>query len=322
MIFIGIDISKKTFNTAIYHDEKYDDNQFENNQKGFKAFLTQFETFKENAYFCLEATGIYGLALATFLIEKNQKVIVENPIRTHAFCEMEMSRNKTDKADARSIARYCNHLYCKGDIENRLYHLKEKDIASLQDLVCRLEQLGKIKTQETNRLQVSLNKEAARSIKAIIKVIELECEKIQKTIKTLVKQNESLEKKVKLLTSISGFGDKTAWVFLASVGDITLFSHSGQLTSYAGLNPKIAQSGTSVHHSSLSKMGNRYFRKALYMPALTSIRHNPLMKDFYQRLIEKGKPKKVALCAVMRKLLVIGYGVLKSGKPFDPCYGK
>ena len=122
------------------------------------------------------------------------------------------------------------------------------------------------------------------------------------------------------MISIPGIGEKTAWSILAYLGDISLFSNAKQVTSYAGINPKIEQSGTSINKSSLSKIGNKRLRKALYMPALTAAKHNPLMKDLYERLQQKGKPNKVALCAVMRKLLVLAYGVLKSGKAFDPCY--
>ena len=88
------------------------------------------------------------------------------------------------------------------------------------------------------------------------------------------------------------------------------------------INPKIIQSGTNINKSSLSKIGHKKLRKSLYMSALVATRYNPLMLDLYERLQQKGKPKKVALCAVMRKLLVISYGVLKSGQLFDVNYAK
>ncbi|WP_306821331.1 transposase [bacterium endosymbiont of Bathymodiolus sp. 5 South] len=121
---------------------------------------------------------------------------------------------------------------------------------------------------------------------------------------------------------MDGIGNKTAWAIIAYMGDISLFDNAKQVASFAGLNPKIIQSGTGINKSSLSKMGYKKLRKPLYMPALVAIRYNPLMLDLYERLQQKGKPKKVALCAVMRKLLVISYGVLKSGQPFDVNYAK
>ena len=153
-------------------------------------------------------------------------------------------------------------------------------------------------------------------------VLDKQMVKIKKAIKEIVNDDDDLKQQVELLISINGIGEKTAWSILAYLGDISLFSNAKQVTSYAGLNPKIEQSGTSVDKSSLSKMGNKRLRKAMYMPAMVAVRYNPLMEDLYKRLLQKGKAKKVALCAVMRKLLVLSYGVLKSGVAFDPCYAR
>ena len=119
---------------------------------------------------------------------------------------------------------------------------------------------------------------------------------------------------------IGGIGNKTAWAILTYMGDISLFDNAKQVASFAGLNPKITQSGSSINKSSLSKIGHKRLRKSLYMPALTATRHNPVTQDLYNRLLDKGKPKQVAVCAVMRKLRVISYGVLKSEQPFDVNY--
>ena len=143
---------------------------------------------------------------------------------------------------------------------------------------------------------------------------------VQKKIADIVKHNSQLDEQVQLITSIKGMGDKTAWAILAYIGDVCLFTNAKQISSYAGLNPSIEQSGTSINRSRLSKMGCTRLRKSLYMPALVAVRYNPLMMALYERLQAKGKPKKVALVAVMRKLLVLAYGVLKSGKPFDANY--
>jgi transposase len=320
MLYVGIDISKLSFDVAILNNGSYQNRQFSNHSEGFKTFCQWVKSFKKESIFCMEATGIYGLALAKYLVEKGEKVIVANPIKINAFAKMEISRNKTDKADAQSIARYCKHLDDQGEITNNLFKPKGEAFEKLQFLITRLEQLDKIATQENNRLGVSLDKEAIRSIKSIISHIDKQIIKIKKVLKEIVKQDETLKQQVKLLISIPGIGEKTAWSILAYLGDISLFSNAKQVTSYAGINPKIEQSGTSINKSSLSKVGNKRLRKALYMPAMTAVKHNPLMKDLYERLQQKGKPNKVALCAVMRKLLVLAYGVLKSGKAFDPCY--
>ena len=153
----------------------------------------------------------------------------------------------------------------------------------------------KSKTQENNRLEASANKETSRSIKRLQKAIDNEIKQIKNTITDLVKNNESLRKQVELLTSIKGIGERTAWSILAYIGEILISSQiQKQIASYAGLTPKIVQSGTSINKSSLSKLGHKRLRKSLYMPALVAVRHNPTLKAVYERLVNNGKPKKVS----------------------------
>lgn len=321
MLFIGIDVSKLTFDVAYFLTGKYVNAKFSNDQAGFKAFIQHLKKHNSKQLICLEATGVYSFSLATFLAQKSLKTIVVNPIATHAFFKMEMGRNKTDKADAQLISRYCEHIFIKGDFDKRVYIPKSDDYEALQRLVTRLDQLEKSKTQENNRLEASCHKQTTRSMNRLIKFINTEIKTIKATISVIIKANESLNEQVKLLTSIKGIGDRTAWSILAYIGDISFFDNAKQVACYAGLTPKISQSGTSINKSSVSKIGHKKLRKSLYMPALVAIRHNPLMKEYYTRLVANGKPKKVAIIAVMRKLLVISYGVLKSEKPFDVAYG-
>ena len=316
MLFIGIDVSKLTFDVAYSLTGSYVNAKFTNDTVGFKDFIKRLKKHEAEPLICLEATGIYSFSLATFLAQQSIKVIVVNPIATHAFFKMEMGRNKTDKADAQLIARYCEHIYVTGDIDKKVYIPKHDDYEAIQRLVTRLDQLEKSKAQENNRLEASCNKQTTRSMNRLIKFINTEIETIKAAISAIVNDNESLKGQVKLLTSIKGIGDRTAWSILAYIGDITFFDNAKQVTSYAGLSPKITQSGTSINKSSISKIGHKRLRKSLYMPALVAIRHNPLMTEFYLRLVANGKPKKVAIIAVMRKLLVICYGVLKSEQPF------
>jgi len=319
MIFIGIDISKHTLDVAYSINNRYRHKQFNNNAVGFEALLS-WVTQRDDIYICLEATGIYSFDIAQYLSMKKINVMVVNPIITHAFFKTELSRNKTDKADSKLIARYCEHAVLNGDFENKSYHPKGKDYEAIQRLVTRCDQLEKSKTQENNRLEASANKQASRSIKRLQKAINNEIIWIKKEISKIVKNNETFRQQVALLISINGIGERTAWSILAYIGDINFFAHSKQMASYAGLTPKIIQSGTSIDKSSLSKLGHKRLRKSLYMPALVAIRYNPTLKAVYERLISNGKPKKVAIVAVMRKLLMLSYGVLKSKKAFDVNY--
>ncbi len=320
MIFIGIDISKLTFDAAYILNSRYVHKQFANNAKGFEVFLKWMNKSEECIYTCLEATGIYSFNLAQYLSQHKMNVMVVNPIITHAFFKMELNRNKTDKADAQLIARYCQHAVLNGDFEKKSYQPKGSDYEAIQRLVTRCDQLEKSKTQESNRLEASVNKQASRSIKRLQKAINSEIIQVKKAISNIVKNNLQLKQQVELLISINGIGERTAWSILAYIGDINFFSNSKQIASYAGLTPKIIQSGTSIDKSSLSKLGHKRLRKSLYMPALVAIRYNPTLKAVYERLVSNGKPKKVAIIAVMRKLLILSYGVLKSEKAFDVNY--
>jgi len=322
MLFIGIDISKASFDCALLIDNDYQCRQFKNDLKGFKALSQWLKPHNDSMLFCMEATGTYGIGLAKYLAKLNHSIIVVNPIKTHNFAKMEMLRNKTDKADAMSISRYCRHIFSGGDWQRHCFKPKGAGFERLQYLVTRLEQLNKFINQESNRLQVSQDKLTSKSIKSMLKHSKTQIIAIEKAIKLIIKNEPELNKQVTLLLTIQGIGDKTAWAILAYLGDIALFDNAKQVASFAGLNPKIQQSGTSLNRSSLSKSGNKRLRKALYMPAIVSMKHNPLMTDLYKRLQAKGKPNKLALCAVMRKLLVIAYGVLKSEKPFDVNYAK
>jgi len=320
MIFIGIDISKLTFDAAYTLNSRTIHKQFSNSPKGFENFFLWMNKSKKEVYTCLEATGVYSFELAQYLSQKKINVMVVNPIITHAFFKIELNRNKTDKADAQLIAKYCEHVVLTGDYKNKAYQPKDADYEAIQRLVVRCDQLDKSKTQENNRLEASVNKQTSRSIKRLQKAIDNEIVRVKKMIADIVKNNQTLRQQVDLLISINGIGERTAWSILAYIGDINFFSNSKQIACYAGLTPKIKQSGTSIDKSSLSKLGHKRLRKSLYMPALSAIQYNPVLKAVYERLVNSGKAKKVALIAVMRKLLILSYGVLKSGKPFDINY--
>lgn len=321
MQFIGVDISKQVFDVALLDNNgHYKMYQFPNNPSGFKALLRALGSHQKDSLFCLEATGIYSLALAQFLHQHELIVLLVNPIKTHAFAKMEMARNKTDKADAKLIARYCLHLYQNNAVEQHRFIPKLQQFEQLQALITRLAQLSKTRTQETNRLEGTTDGEVKKWIKQTLAHLDRQQKNIEAKLRTLMSEQDNLRQQASLLTSINGIADKSAWTILAYLGDVRLFSNAKQVASYAGVNPRQELSGSSVHRSRLSKMGHNKLRRALYMPALSAAQHNPILRETYQRLIAKGKPKKVALCAVMRKLLVIAYGVLKSEKPFDPNY--
>jgi transposase len=147
----------------------------------------------------------------------------------------------------------------------------------------------------------------------------------QQVIKKLIgdhfDQHPHLKQQRDLLTSIPGIGDMTASVLLAEIRDVSDYNNARQLAAYAGLTPCERSSGTSVKGKTrLSCTGNVRLRKALYLPAVVAMRHNPLLKAMSDQLLGRGKVKMQVIGALIRKLVHLAFGILKSQKPFDPNY--
>jgi transposase len=311
-IFLGVDIAKQKFDVALLKDSKYKTKVFSNNIKGFAelmAWLNQHGSLQ--AHVCLEATGIYGDALSTYLADQTMLVSVVNPAQIKSFGQSELSRTKTDKADAKLIARFCCAM------NPALWQPLPKEVRDLSCLVKRLESLNAIQQGEQNRLDVSRDI-IKPSIEKIIAVLDAEIKEVKAKINSHIDDHPHLKEKKILLDSIPGVGEATIAQILSMMCTPERFATAKQLVAFAGLNPKHRQSGSSVHGiSRISKTGDTTLRKALYMPAISATRHNPILKATYDSLVDSGKPKMLAVCAVMRKLLHIIYGVLKSGIPFD-----
>ena len=156
-------------------------------------------------------------------------------------------------------------------------------------------------------------------IKEHIAYLDQEIERIRQQIAGLIEQDPNLKRKKELLDSIPALGKATIPHILAELDDLEKFNHVRELVAFIGLAPKETLSGSSMKGKSrLCKIGHAQLRKALYMPALVSIQCNPVMIAFYNRLKDKGKNGKVIVCAIMRKLVHVIFGVLKSGKKYDP----
>jgi transposase len=223
-----------------------------------------------------------------------------------------LSRTKNDQADATTIARFCAAL------KPQAWTPPSPEMAQLQSYSRRLRALEQMATQEKNRLKTTVNESLIEDIEAHLVFLETQIDNVKKRQKELLNEYSSLKSQADLLTSIVGIGEPTAMTILAEIGDINQFSSARQLAAFAGLTPQEHQSGTSVKGKTrLCKIGNPHLRKALYFPALSSIRHCSPMKDLRERFLEAGKNKMQIVGVVMHKLIRIVYGVLKSGKPFD-----
>ena len=312
--YLGIDIAKEKFDAALLVGDKFKTKMFTNTLKGFNDFLIWTQKYAEDIHFCLESSGTYGKGLATFLHEKNLRVSVVNPLKIKAFGQCELSRNKTDQADAKLISRYCKAM------QPDIWEPAPEHVQELQDWVKRVDNLKKFKVQESNRLE-SASKAVQKDIKANIKLLEKRIIKIEKIIKELINAHADLKEKASLVSTIPGIGDTTAALIVAFLGTPEKFDNAKQMAAFVGLNPRQHQSGSSVFAKTrLSKVGDAKIRKALFLPAMVARHHNPIIKKFCDNLLAVGKAKMLIIGAAMRKLVHMIYGVLKNGKPFDPSY--
>jgi len=316
-MFLGIDISKDWFDAALLQDgqPKPGHKRFPNNAKGFEQLVAWLRNRKAGqVHACLEATGTYGEALATFLYEQGHTVSVVNPAQVYYFVQSSLSRAKTDKADAEQIAWFCQ-LH-----QPPAWTPPAPELRPLQGLVRRLDALLDMRQTETNRLAAGpIAAEVTASIQTVLAFLDKEIAAIKQQIREHINSHPDLKHRRDLLTSIPGIADTSAAAILAELGDVTQFTRARQVAAFAGLVPKIRHSGSSVRgRATLSKRGSSRLRRALYFPAMTALRFNPLIRALRDRLKERGKAKMAILGAAMRKLLHIVFGVLKSGKPFDP----
>jgi len=200
--------------------------------------------------------------------------------------------------------------------EPEIWHPLPPEVKHLQELTRRIESLQRMLGSEQNRLDIaSVN--VRPSVSRMIKTLEEEIEEVKKLIKEHSDNHPDLKQQIKLLESIPGIGRKTAQVLLGEI-EFRQYTSARAVAAQAGLTPRKDQSGTSLNRTRLSKLGNGRIRKALYFPAIVAIRHNKLIREFASRLSQNGKTPMQVICAAMRKLLHIAFGVIKSNRPFDP----
>lgn len=313
--YLGIDVAKAKLDCALrIPDGKIRHKVVENTPAGFAALQVWLD--KQGAssvHVCMEATGIYWEALAECLAgTETTTVSVLNPAQIKAFGASQMVRTKTDKADAKLIVQFC--------FERRPAAWAAPSAAeqTLRAQVLRLDALQTMRTQESNRLEVA-RAAVSDGIASHLEWLDQEIERLVKAIHDHIDADPSLRDKQRLLDSIPGLGERTIAVLLAYYAHLARFDNARQAVAFAGLDPRQHESGSSVKAKPrMSKVGHTFLRKALYMPAMATLYRTDWGKLFRQRLAASGKPPMLIIGAMMRKLLHVAYGVLKSGKVFDP----
>lgn len=316
MEIIGIDIAKHKFDLAWLSATtgKVRSKAFDNTPSGHRALFEWLEKYgiaRSNCHVAMEATSQYYEALALALYGAGYTVSVVNPLQIKAFGQSQLSRQKTDKADAALIAKFC------AQTKPHSWQPPPAEVRELQRLLARLEAVQGMHVQEQNRRHESAGI-ALESVDRMMQMLSEEQKLLEQMIQDHIDRHPGLRQQQELLCSIPGVGERVSSYFLAWL-QVDRFANIRQAVAFAGLSPRHKESGISVRGKScLSKLGHARLRKILYMPAMAAMQWNPAAKALYERLRAAGKLGKVALVAVMRKLVHWMVGVLKSGRSFDP----
>jgi transposase len=312
---VGIDVAKAKLDVALKQPKgKWKTKVVDNTPAGFeqlRAWLAKHGL--SCAHVCMEATGIYWERVAEDLADHGFAVSVVNPAQIKDFGGALGVRTKTDAVDAKLIAEFCEKQ------DPPVWQAPSKSIRRLRALVGRRDALVDLRTQEKCRLEVATTEEVRRSIEKVVAHLDQQIAEIERQIKRDIDDDPTLKEQRELLKSIPGVGDATAALFLSHYGGDLRFDKTRQAVAFAGLDTAKRESGTSVRGKPrMSKKGHSAIRKAVYMPALTAMSRTAWGKAFSSRLLAAGKPKKLVLGALMRKIVAIAYGVLKSGERFNP----
>ncbi|WBL24322.1 IS110 family transposase [Zunongwangia sp. HGR-M22] len=305
----GVDISKDVFDG---YGSVCGYSQFKNDTSGFNLFL---KSLSQDSLVVMEATGYYYYRLAQFLYKNGIPVSVVNPLSVKRFLQMKLAKVKTDKSDSKAICDY--------GLSNEVpqYNSLTGVQAECLQLFGLMDSYLKKRTATKNKLhgEESLgipSKYVYKSLQRDLKHLNKEVKGIEERLLALVKQEQ--QQQLSLLTSIPGIGIKTTLFLVMITDDFTKFEKASELCSYVGITSTIRESGSSVRGKSrISKVGNQKFRNLLFFCAFNACKYNRACKGLYDRIVAKGKIKKLALIAVANKLLKQAFAIAKSGLPYD-----
>ncbi len=323
---VGIDVAQNELVVSL--GKMYDDwtpehcaaKTVPNTKKGFDTLLSWVEKLTDQAIpvrYVMEATGVYHEAFAYHLKDQNRQVSIVLPNKISNYFRTLSIKTVTDKTASEAIARF--------GLERNLDEWQKPSplYKNLRQLTRERDQLVIDRTVAKNQLHAEEvealpNPKSIARVKQRIKLLDTQVKEIMTDIASALKAQEEVQQTVKLLCSVTGIGLLTAVTVLAETNGFDLIRNKRQLVSYAGLDVVEKQSGTSIKgKTKISKKGNRYLRKALYMPAMSAIRHDERFKGLYARLISRhGIPKK-AQVPVQRKLLELMYTLVKKGESYD-----
>ena len=312
---LGMDVSKKDISLALLKDNRFFEKTIPNSLAGFKEilnFLQKHNALKAECF--LESTGSYSEAVADFLFDHKFIVKVVNPFKIKSFSRSRLSRIKTDKKDAQLIAEY-------GAVSanDPNYQKPSAVVRSIRSLYRTYLAQTKISSQCKNHIEHSSCELDKNVWTETLCEFELRRKKIVKQITDLINSDKKLKSQFENLQSIDGIAEISAIAILAEVQSVDKFVNARQLAAYCGLTPRICESGTSVHKKPrISKFGNCFLRKALYFPAIVAIQRCEQFHRYSQKLLSRGKATKQIIVAVMKKILLAAFAILKYDCKFNP----
>jgi transposase len=292
--------------------------EFPNTSEGHKALVNWLVAPDSLVRVVMEATGLYGLDLALRLdAEPGLELMVANPRAVRHFAHALMKRSKNDPIDTDVLVEFARRMPFRRWVRPSLAAL------ALHALAHRLESLTEMHAAEKNRLHAAqlspaLPAAVVRDLQRSLRALERAVNRLTRQAVEVIGQDPDLNLRYQLLLSACGIGPTSAVQILAQLAVLAPHLDVRQWVAQAGLDPRQYSSGSSVHKKTrISKTGNRHLRRALYMPALVAIVHQPHLRTFYEHLLARGKTKMQALVAVMRKLLHAIFGMFKHQQPFD-----
>lgn len=321
MFYLGVDVSKKKLDCMLLDDTngKLKSKSLSNTKAGFEELIGWLaENKAPDAHVVMEPTGVYHEPAALALTDAGLTLSLVNPAQLRQFAQGLGVKNKTDKADSTVLARYGSA------VKPEAWQAPSKSARHLKALLARRDAVADDLQREQNRQEavefaVSPG-EVKQSIIQSISFLQAELKRLEKAIKEHIDSDPDLRSKKDLLETIPGVGKQVSNNLTALFAAKT-FDSAEQLAGYLGLVPVHGESGTSVHkRPHLSKAGPAHLRKLLYMPALVARQWNPHIKAFSERLLAKGKTKMAVIGACMRKLAHLCFGVVHTGRPYDPNY--
>jgi transposase len=315
---VGIDVAKRKLDVALLVNGKLKAKVVDNTPAGhalLQHWLIERGAQLIDTHICLEATGPYSETVATTLVEAGWPVSVVNPARIKGFAQGELARNKTDRADAALLARFCAAMHPS------IWTPPPPAWRELRAWVDRLQALKDMHQQESNRREAHQAAGQAALVQAVQTHLDWLAQQIadlERTITDHIDRHPDLKGDAELLHSIPGLGKTTVAKVLAYAGDVRRFANAKALAAFIGVTPRQRVSGSSIKgRTMMSRTGHAALRRALYMPGLVARRHNPVLRVFGDRLRATGLAPKAVVGAVMRKLAHLIYGVIKSGQVFD-----